>query len=343
VTTAATFRSLLLDAHRGSFPPVDGGWTRIAPWRSGLGAVIAFTGHAVMAVDDDVEDHDLAELGVDGYGGAHDPRVVLALAGAAGWIDSLDAVLLCAPPTSLACTLVERPDLAGHPRAQLATKVRDDVRVFGHPDVGDQSLVTVARGAGRAHRARHRDRRPSRRGPAAPGGRDAGASGRARGRVGRARQRPSPARLPQCRLPARRERPAIPTLLRPAALKSVAQAGQLATCSSPNARVTTSRTTGSSPGRSARRSSASATKSDAGEGASRARRCSGRLLARCWTSGALHPAYGVRAAFFPGAGRAERCTRHSVLGSAPWLGPFAAWPCSPQAAMPPASPQPWEG
>jgi hypothetical protein len=148
VTTAATLRSLLLDAHRGSFPPVDGGWTRIAPWRSGLGAVIAFTGHAVMAVGDDVEDHDLAELGVDGYGGAHDPRVVLALAGAAGWIDSLDAVLLCAPPTSLACTLVERRDLAGHPRAQLATKVRDDVRVFGHPDVRDQSLVTVARGLG---------------------------------------------------------------------------------------------------------------------------------------------------------------------------------------------------
>ena len=73
MTTAATLRSLLLDAHRGSFPPVDGGWTRITPWRSGLGAVIAFTGHAVMAVDDDVEDHDL----------------------------------LCAPPTSLACTLVE--------------------------------------------------------------------------------------------------------------------------------------------------------------------------------------------------------------------------------------------
>jgi hypothetical protein len=127
---------------------VDGGWTQIAPWRAGLGAVVAFTGHAFLAVDDDVSDEDLDRLGVDGYGAAHSPRVVQALAGPDGWIDSLDAVLVRSPERSLRSDLVERPDLRSHPRAQLAMRVRDDVRVLGLPDPRSTSLVTVARGLG---------------------------------------------------------------------------------------------------------------------------------------------------------------------------------------------------
>jgi hypothetical protein len=84
-------------------------------------------------------------LAVDGFGGAHHPRVAVALAGPGGWIDSLDAVLVRfgagGPPA-----LVERADLAGHPRAGFATGVRDDVRCFGCPVGG--SVVTIGRGLG---------------------------------------------------------------------------------------------------------------------------------------------------------------------------------------------------
>ena len=47
---------LLRDAADGRFPPVDGGWHRVPQWRPGLSAVLAFTGHAVFAVDDRVSD-----------------------------------------------------------------------------------------------------------------------------------------------------------------------------------------------------------------------------------------------------------------------------------------------
>jgi len=147
-TSVPTLRSLLLDAHRGVFPAVDGGWTRIAPWRRGLGAVIAFTGHAFIAVADDVGDGHLEHLRIDGFGGAHATAVIQSLAGAEGWIDSLDAVLVSAPTREAERTLVERPDLTDHPRVLVARKVRDDVRVLGHPGPGDRSLVTVSRGLG---------------------------------------------------------------------------------------------------------------------------------------------------------------------------------------------------
>ena len=52
----------------------------MAPWRPGLEAVISFTGHAVFAVAPDIPDHLLDSLGADGFGGAHDPRLVTALA-----------------------------------------------------------------------------------------------------------------------------------------------------------------------------------------------------------------------------------------------------------------------
>ena len=54
---------------------------------------MAFTGHAVLAVAPDVSDARIIELGANGLGGAHDPRLVAALAGPDGWIDSLDVLL----------------------------------------------------------------------------------------------------------------------------------------------------------------------------------------------------------------------------------------------------------
>lgn len=71
---------LIRAAARGEFPPVDGDWHRVPPWRDGVEAVLAFTGHAVLAVGDRASDADLAELQLDGYGGAHHPWVISALA-----------------------------------------------------------------------------------------------------------------------------------------------------------------------------------------------------------------------------------------------------------------------
>ena len=131
----------------GSFPPVDGRYDVVAPWRVGLEGVIAFTGHALLAIDDD-HDVDLDALGVDGFGGAHHPNVMMALSGPDGWVDSLDLVVMTTglggPPA-----LVERADLATHPRAVYNAGLRDDLAVYGRPTEG--SIVTVGRGLGGLH------------------------------------------------------------------------------------------------------------------------------------------------------------------------------------------------
>jgi hypothetical protein len=134
----------------GQFPAVDGGWHRVPPWRAGVEAVFAFTGHAVFAVGDDVSDDRLSALGVDGLGGANHPRVLIDLAGPDGWIDSLDALLARRTPLSgnAIQPLVPRLDLADHPRAHWARAVRDDVRVLGRADQESSSVATLSRGVG---------------------------------------------------------------------------------------------------------------------------------------------------------------------------------------------------
>lgn len=127
----------------GQFPAPDGGWHRLPPWRTGLGAVLAFTGHAVIVADEEVTDARLAALGIDGFGGAHHPRVVSDLAGPDGWIDSLDLLLVgrgAGGPTPL----VQRADLASHTRLDFARSVRADITVWGYPE-GD-SVVALSRG-----------------------------------------------------------------------------------------------------------------------------------------------------------------------------------------------------
>lgn len=136
---------LLAAALDGDFPRSDGGWHRVPPWRDGVEAVFAFTGHAVLAVGPDISDDRLTALGVDGYGGAHHPRVLLELAGPDGWIDSLDA-LTARRAAGGASELIDRPDLAEHPRVRFATAVRDDVQVLGRADLRSRSLATASRG-----------------------------------------------------------------------------------------------------------------------------------------------------------------------------------------------------
>lgn len=149
--------SMILGSAAGTFPSADGGWRRLAPWRPGLEALVAFTAHAVVCVDDDIEDELLRRLGIDGLGGAHAPRVLTALAGPDGWISSLDVVMvrLGGPSSPVARTsperdpqLVERPDLAVEPRVAYAARLREDLTVFGYPDARRRAVAIVGRGIG---------------------------------------------------------------------------------------------------------------------------------------------------------------------------------------------------
>jgi len=140
--------ALIAAAAAGRFPAADGGWQRVPPWHPELEAVFAFTGHAVFAVRPDITGRLLDSLGADGFGGAHDPRLITALAGSDGWIDSLDLLLAArgtgrpgGPPA-----LVDRPDLAGHPRAELAASLREQPRVLGYQDPRRSALAVLSRG-----------------------------------------------------------------------------------------------------------------------------------------------------------------------------------------------------
>jgi hypothetical protein len=147
VTDGHLLADLIAAAAAGRFPVADGNWRRVPPWRPDLEAVIAFTGHAVLAVAGDIPDRLLVSLGADGFGGAHDPRLITALAGPGGWIDSLDMLMAghgtgCreVPPR-----LAGRPDLATHPRAVFAARIRDQPRVLGYP-APRRALAVISQG-----------------------------------------------------------------------------------------------------------------------------------------------------------------------------------------------------
>jgi hypothetical protein len=141
---------LITGAAQGRFPASDGGWQRVTPWRPELEAVVSFTGHAVLAVGDDVTDPELAALGVDGFGGAHHPRVLTALAGPDGWIESLDLIMVgrgTGPKRPVpGGKLILRPDLADHPRAQYAVGLRSEVTVLGYAAAERSAVVITAQG-----------------------------------------------------------------------------------------------------------------------------------------------------------------------------------------------------
>lgn len=139
---------LIAAAAAGRFPGPDGGWHRVPPWRPDLEAVVSFTGHAVFAVAPDIPDHRLSALGADGFGGAHDPRLIAALAGPQGWIDCLD-MLMAARGTGQPGTrppLIDRPDLATCPRAEFAARIRSHPRVLGYPDRDRSALAIISQG-----------------------------------------------------------------------------------------------------------------------------------------------------------------------------------------------------
>ncbi|TWE12834.1 RimJ/RimL family protein N-acetyltransferase [Rudaeicoccus suwonensis] len=100
-----------------------------------------------MCVPPRWDDEALTALGVNGFGGAADPRVITALAGDGGRIDSLDLVVAARGRPGPQRLLVPRPDLDRHPRAQLAASWRDELQVLGLADSADV-IVTCGRGLG---------------------------------------------------------------------------------------------------------------------------------------------------------------------------------------------------
>lgn len=131
----------LLDAASGAYPPVDGGVTYVRGLDNGNRAVVAFTGHAVVATSQPVDE--LAELRPDGFGAAVDPRFLLALAG--DGVIGVHDVMLVAPGT-VGDPLAETDRFDDHPRVAHARSLRDDVRVFGDA----HGFITIGRGlAGR--------------------------------------------------------------------------------------------------------------------------------------------------------------------------------------------------
>jgi hypothetical protein len=63
----------------------------VPPWRPGVEVIVASTEHAVLAVAPDIPDRRLVSLRADGFGDAHDLRLIAPLAGPGGWIDCLKA------------------------------------------------------------------------------------------------------------------------------------------------------------------------------------------------------------------------------------------------------------
>jgi len=129
---------VLLGAAHGVFPPADGVAELLPPDAAGTCAVVSFTGHACVLTD--FAPPALADLRLDGYGAATQPRSLLRLAGG-GSIGSLDVVLVRFGAGG-SSALSERSDLEAHPRVERARHHRRDVHVLGD----DRGFVTIGHG-----------------------------------------------------------------------------------------------------------------------------------------------------------------------------------------------------
>lgn len=134
---------LFLEAADGRFPPSDGEVTVVPRPAASQRAVVAFTGHAVIAAD--VDEAEARVLGADGFGGALHPRVLAWLAGDGGMIGVND-VTLVGRGRGGSPALAVRDDLNDHYRVRHARALRGDVRVLGD----ERGMVTLGQGlAGR--------------------------------------------------------------------------------------------------------------------------------------------------------------------------------------------------
>lgn len=138
---------LLRSVAMGQLPQPDGHWVRVSPWIPTIQAVVAFPGHAVLAVSYDVTDVSLVELGVDGQGGAFTARAVTALAGQHGWIGP-PQVLLSAVGSGMGQPgdLLARSDLTRHPSVVAARRTIQDAHVMAAGSPEQPDVVVLGRG-----------------------------------------------------------------------------------------------------------------------------------------------------------------------------------------------------
>ena len=149
---------MFLAAARGIFPPVDGGVTFLPSLPDGNRAVVAFTGHAVVASPWTADQ--LRWLEPDGFGGAMDPRVLIEVARAdedvaatsddrsrLGAIGVHDVTMVATGiPHGVDDPLEPTDRFDEHPRVVHARHLRRNVTVLA----GDAGFVTLAEGlAGR--------------------------------------------------------------------------------------------------------------------------------------------------------------------------------------------------
>ena len=132
-----------------AFPAADGagtachrgapGWrrsspspgTRYSPWRPDITGPL------------------LASLGADGFGGAHDPRLIAALAGPDGWIDSLDMLMAARGsglPGRRASYWQTGPTSPADPAPQFAAGTGITPRIVGYPDPRGRALAVISTG-----------------------------------------------------------------------------------------------------------------------------------------------------------------------------------------------------
>ena len=138
---------LLRSVVAGSPPDADGGWTRVSPWIPTVQAVVAFTGHTIVAVSYDITDAQLVDLGVDGAGGALSPRVFATLAGPTGWIGA-PQLLFAALGTGAGqhTELASRSYLARHPYVEASRRSHQDLQILGAGEGDAVDLVVLSRG-----------------------------------------------------------------------------------------------------------------------------------------------------------------------------------------------------
>lgn len=120
-------RAILHAAAGGRHLPVDGSVTFVPELGDGMRAVVALTGHAVVATGQDPAT--LADLSLDGFGSALAPAALLRIAD--GRTIGSNDVILVGRGYGGRSTLGPTDRWDDHPRVRYARSLRTDVRVHG--------------------------------------------------------------------------------------------------------------------------------------------------------------------------------------------------------------------
>jgi len=135
---------MFFNAARGIFPPSDGRTEILSPPPGPADAVVAFTGHHVIAAGvspDEIH----AQLPSDDIGAPMKATFLYwlsqHLSAPAGM---LDIVLVAWPTPSADVDLVERADLTEHPRVRRGIRYRNDVKIYSTRL--DSGILVLGRG-----------------------------------------------------------------------------------------------------------------------------------------------------------------------------------------------------